>query len=389
MSRNIGISKSFVSFVRNWYNSDGFIPLHAPVFEGNEKKYLEACIDSTFVSSVGNFVNEAEQRMTEIAGTRFAVATVNGTAALHLALRVAGVSAGHEVITQPLSFTATCNAISYLNAKPVFVDISRQSLGLSAEALESFLLDHTHQRDGFCFNSATGNRISACVPMHSFGNPVELYKIQNLCELHNISLIEDSAEAMGSLYRGKHVGSFGKLGVFSFNGNKIITCGGGGMIVTDDEDMAKYAKHLSTVAKTPHPWDFYHDEVGYNYRMPNLNAALLMAQMEHLEEYLKDKLATADAYRDLFEEFNNVEFFSSSPQNSPNHWLNVTLFSDLKARNTFLKETNEAGVMTRPAWILMPDLPAFYDCQVHSIENSRYVAERLVNIPSSVRVNYG
>lgn len=389
MNRNTEISDSFIQFVRKWYKSEEFIPLHAPLFLGNEKKYLEACIDSTFVSSVGKFVTEAEDKMAEIAGTKYAVATMNGTSALHLAMRVAGVSAGDEVITQPLTFVATCNAIRYLNAHPVFIDISSETLGLCSDKLEDFILNNCEFRSGVCYNRNSGRRISACVPMHTFGHPVDLDQIVEICNQYNIALIEDSAEAIGSYYKDKHVGGFGKLGVFSFNGNKIITCGGGGMIVTNEKELANRARHLSTVAKIPHQWDFYHDEVGYNYRMPNLNAALLLAQMEQIESYLNDKRHTADAYYKFFRDLDGIDFFRPKSKNCVNNWLNIVMFADKQARDEFLQATNDAGVMTRPAWILMPDLPAFNNCEVHSIKNSRYIADRLVNIPSSVRRDNG
>lgn len=386
MSRNTRTFKDTVDFIRDWYQTQEFIPLHVPVFPGKEKEYLNECIDSTFVSSVGKFVTEAEEKIAEIVGAKYAVAAVNGTSALHLALRVAGVEAGDEVITQPLTFVATCNSIRYLNAEPVFVDVSPKTLGLSAEALKSFLEEETEMKDGVCYNKKTGSKIAACCPMHTFGHPVELDEIKQLCDEYHIALVEDAAESLGSYYKGKHVGNHGLVSAFSFNGNKIITSGGGGMLVTNDEKIAKHAKHLSTVAKTAHAWEFYHDEMGYNYRMPNVNAALLLGQLEQLENFLANKRKTAEAYQSFYADQEDVEFFKEPAECRSNYWLNVVMLENREARDQFLTTTNEDGVMTRPAWILMPDLPEYKNCQVHSIKNSRHIADRLVNIPSSVKL---
>lgn len=385
MSRNTKTFKKVVDFIKEWYDTDEFLPLHAPSFNGNEKKYLNECIDSTFVSSVGKFVTEAEQKFAEAAGAKYAVAVVNGTSALHLALRVAGVQKDEEVITQSLTFVATCNAISYLDAVPVFVDVDKETLGLSEVALQEFLEEHAEMRDGVCYNKTSGRRIGACLPMHTFGHPVKLDEIKKVCDNYNLTLVEDAAESVGSYYKGTHTGNVGLLSAFSFNGNKTITCGGGGMIVTNDEKLAKYAKHLSTVAKTPHPYEFYHDEIGYNYRMPNINAALLVAQLEQLDSVLENKRETAEAYQKLFEGIDDIEFVTEPKHGRSNYWLNAVQLADKETRDEFLKYTNSKSVMTRPAWILMNELPAFKDCQAGDLSNSRFLADRLVNIPSSVK----
>lgn len=376
--------KETIKFIKDIYPGQDFIPLHAPLFNGNEKKYLEACVDSTFVSSVGKFVTEAEEKFAEKAGVKYAVAAVNGTSALHLALNVAGVSNGDEVLTQPLTFVATCNAILYQNAHPVFIDISTQTLSLSAKKLGEFLSDSVMIQNGQAYNKKSGRRIRACLPMHTFGHPAELTEIKALCDAYNIILIEDAAEAVGSYYKGKHLGGVGDISAFSFNGNKIITCGGGGMVVTNNPEMAKKAKHLSTVAKIPHPYEFYHDEVGYNYRMPNINAALLVAQLEQLDDFVSKKRSIAHQYANFFAHMKEVQFVSEPIHSSSNYWLNAILLSDLKLRDAFLEESNKHGVMTRPAWKLMPELPAFKDFEVASIACSRSVADRLVCLPSSV-----
>lgn len=375
---------SVIDYIRKLHNTDGFVPLHEPCFAGNEKMYLNECIDSTFVSSVGKFVDRFEQMVVEYTGAKCAIATVNGTAGLHIALLLAGVSSWDEVITQPLTFVATCNAITYVGAKPVFVDVERDTIGLSAGALENFLKKHTVVgNDGKCINKTTGRRIGACIPMHTFGHPCQIDAIATICKQWNICLIEDAAESLGSTYQGKYTGTFGKLGVFSFNGNKTITTGGGGMIVTNDEVLAKRAKHLTTTAKLSHPYEYVHDEIGYNYRLPNLNAALGCAQMEQLVGFIAKKRSLAEQYQSFF---NDLEFFfmTESINSRSNYWLNAVIMKDRGQRDAFLKATNDAGIMTRPVWQPMNELKTFRDCQHDGIPNSKWLADRVVNIPSSV-----
>lgn len=377
--------QDIVDFIRSLYKTEEFIPLHEPKFFGNEKAYVIDCIDSTYVSSVGKYVDRFEQMMADYTGAKYAVATVNGTAALHVALKLVGVSQGDEVITQPLSFIATCNAISYCGAKPVFVDVDRDTLGMSPDSLHSFLSINATQTSVGCMNKATGRKISAIVPMHTFGHPCRIDEIAMVSEEFDIPLIEDAAESLGSFYQGRHTGTFGKLAAFSFNGNKTITTGGGGMIITDDEALAKRAKHITTTAKQPHPYEFIHDEIGYNYRLPNLNAALGCAQMESLPRLLKSKRSIALAYAEFFSA-SNITFVKEPAQANSNCWLNALILEDKQARDIFLIKLNEAGVMSRPIWRLMNELAMFHDCQSSDLSNAKWLEERIVNIPSSARV---
>jgi perosamine synthetase len=374
-----------VDFVRTLYQTSEFIPLHEPKFWGNEKEYVIDCIDSTFVSSVGKYVDRFEQMMVEYTGAKYAIATVNGTAALHIVLKLVGVSQGDEVITQPLSFIATCNAISYCGAKPVFVDVDRDTLGMSPDSLRSFLAANAVQTSSGCTNKTTGRKISAVVPMHTFGHSCRIDEIAETCDEFGIILIEDAAESLGSYYKGKHTGTIGKLAAFSFNGNKTITTGGGGMIITNDEALAKRAKHITTTAKQPHPYEFIHDEIGYNYRLPNINAALGCAQMEILPRILESKRAIATAYAEFFGT-SNVTFVKEPAQAHSNYWLNSLILEDKQTRDIFLKELNDAGVMARPVWRLMNELTMFQDCQSSDLSNAKWLEDRVVNIPSSAKI---
>ena len=377
--------KPVIDYIRKVYNApEGFVPLHAPYFGGNEKKYLADTIDSTFVSSVGAYVNRFEDMMAEITGAKYAVATSNGTVALQLALVVAGVKAGDEVVTQPLTFIATANAIAHSNATPVFVDVDKDTMGMSPDALEDFLKENATVRDGAAYNNTTGKRIAACVPMHTFGFPCRIDRIAEICNRWHIALVEDAAESLGSYYNGQHTGTFGLLGTFSFNGNKTVTCGGGGAIVTNDEALAKHAKHISTTAKIPHPWEFAHDEIGYNFRLPNLNAALACAQLEQLDVILENKRATAALYKEYFKGA-DIGFVSEMEGSKANYWLNCIVLNDIDERNTFLEATNGAAVMTRPIWKLTNKLDMYKHCQHGDLSNSLWLEDRIVNIPSSYR----
>jgi len=374
-----------VQFIQETYNTKEFLPLHEPVFFGNEKKYLNECIDSTFVSSVGKFVDQFEEMVAEYTGAKYAIATVNGTAALHIALKLVGTDENCEVITQPLTFIATCNAISYCNANPIFVDVDKETMGLSPKRLKAFLVAETIQKEGTCYNKTTGKKITAVVPMHTFGHPCKIDEIASVCDEYNIALVEDAAESLGSYYKGKHTGTFGKVAAFSFNGNKTITTGGGGMIITDDEALAKHAKHLTTTAKVPHPYEYIHDEIGYNYRLPNLNAALGCAQMETLDTILKSKRELANQYIDFFAT-QNIDFAIELPDTKVNYWLNAIVLKNKEERDLFLKETNDNAVMTRPIWALMNRLEIFKECQFTDLSNALWLEERVVNIPSGVRL---
>ena len=375
--------RGLITLVRDLYGA-GAIPLHEPRFQGNEKRYLADCIDSTFVSSVGAYVTRFEDMMLEITGAQAAIATVNGTAALHMALILAGVRDGDEVITQPLSFVATCNAIAYQRAHPVFVDVERDTLSLSPDALRTFLEENAERRGGESFNRKTGRRIQAVVPMHTFGLPGRIEAIRNICAAWNITLIEDAAESLGSHIGAKHTGTFGGLGTFSFNGNKTVTSGGGGCIVTDDPKLAARGKHLTTTAKTAHAWDFHHDQVGYNYRLPNLNAALACAQLEQLPAFLANKRETAARYAQYCSAA-GIPFLAERNGASSNYWLNAVLTASRKERDALLAYSHAAGIIARPAWILMPQLPAFAAACKGPLENAQWLADRIVCLPSSVR----
>jgi perosamine synthetase len=374
-----------VNFIRKIYKTDDIIPLHVPYFMGNEKKYLFECIDSTFVSSIGKFVDQLEEIIAGYTGANKVVVCVNGTCALHIAIKLAGVEKDDEVITQALTFVATGNAISYVGAHPVFIDVDRDTMGLSPGHMEEWLLTNTVIRKNGCFNKNTGRRIKACVPMHTFGHPMHLAELVTLCEKYNIELIEDAAESIGSFYKKRHTGTFGRVGVISFNGNKTITTGGGGVLLFNDLKLAEFAKHITTQAKVPHRWDFVHDYTGYNYRMPNINAALGCAQMENISIFLKNKRETANLYKDFFSRYDGIEFFTEPDGCSSNYWLNCIILKDNKTRQSFLQYTNDHGIMTRPPWVSLNNLNMFKDCQSDALENTNWLQERVVNIPSSFR----
>ncbi len=378
--------KNVVDFIQELYQTKEFLPLHEPRFIGNEKKYVNETIDSTFVSSVGKFVTQFEEMVARFSGTKYAVATSNGTSALHIGLKLVGVDESCEVITQPLTFVATCNAISYIGAKPVFVDVDRETLGLSPIKLKEFLEEFaTLDEQGNCRNKSTKKIIKACVPMHTFGHPCKIDEIVEICDSYNIAVVEDAAESLGSYYKGEHTGSFGKVGIFSFNGNKIITTGGGGMLVTDDEDLAKKAKHITTTAKIPHAYEYIHDEVGYNYRLTNLAAALGVAQMENLPLFIEKQRDLADKYAKFFKDI-NIELIKEPKDSTSNYWLNAVVLKDKEERDSFLKYTNDNGIMTRCIWRLMNRLDMFKNAQTSNLDNAKWLEDRVVNISSSIRL---
>lgn len=379
------IFEKIVGFVREQFQSKEFIPLHAPVFCGNERKYVLDTIDTTFVSSVGSYVKDFENMMCDITGATYAIAIVNGTSALHMALILAEVDRDDEVLSQSLTFIATCNAISYIGAHPVFIDIDMETMGMSPESLSLYLDQHAELRGGDCYNKHTNRRIKACVPMHTFGFPCRIDEIATICSKWNVTVIEDAAESIGSFYKDRHTGVFGKIGTFSFNGNKTITCGGGGAIITNDAAIAKRAKHLTTQAKVEHRWAFMHDSVGYNYRMPNLNAAMVCAQLEQLELFIENKRELASQYANFFDGL-HINFVRESSSARANYWLNAIIMNDREERDAFLEYANANGVMSRPVWELMHHLPMFEVCERADLSNSEWLAERLVNIPSSVRL---
>lgn len=378
---------NLIKFIRDWYHTDQFIPLHEPRFKEIDREYVLDAIDSTFVSSVGEYVNRFERDLAAYMGVKRAVVTVNGTAALQVALRLAGVKGGDEVLIQPLTFVATANAIAYNNAGPVFIDVNRDTLGLCPNALEEFLDQNAEKRGESTFNKTTGKRIAAMVPMHTFGHPCKMGRLIALADQWNIAVVEDAAESLGSTILTRHCGTFGKAGILSFNGNKTITCGGGGAIITNDAALADRAKHLTTTAKVNHPWKYVHDEVGYNYRMPNLNAALACAQLEQLNGILADKRMLANAYNTFFSEIDWCDFFKEPDGCTSNYWLNAVITLNKQQRDDLLKTTNDSGIMTRPIWQLMSDLEMYKQCQKGDLKNARWFHDRIVNLPSSVRAN--
>lgn len=373
-------------FIHQLFGTEETVPLHAPLFIGNEKKYLEECIDTTFVSSVGKFVDRFEADMATYTGAKKAVVCVSGTNALHMALMLAGVERDDEVLTQALTFIATCNAISYIGAHPVFIDVDMETLGLSPKAVKDWLVKNAEVKNGTCYNKHSGRRVKACVPMHTFGHPVKIDELAAVCEEWHLELVEDAAESIGSLYKGRHTGTFGKVGAISFNGNKTITTGGGGMLLFQDEELGTLAKHLTTQAKVPHRWAFVHDHIGYNYRMPNINAALGCAQLENIDRYVADKRETAAIYADFFKDIPDITFFTEPENCRSNYWLNVVMLKDKTAQQEFLEYTNDHGVMTRPVWELMNRLEMFKHCETDGLKNTEWLADRIVNIPSSVRL---
>ena len=382
----MNIYSDIVSFIHQLYNTDEFVPLHAPLFIGNEKKFLNECIDTPPASSVGKFVDRFEAEVAAYTGAKKAVVCVSGTNALHMAMMLVGVERNDEILTQALTFIATCNAISYINAHPVFIDVDKDTLGLSPAAVKAWLIKNAEVKNNACYNKHTGRRVKACIPMHTFGHPVRIDELADICKEWHLELVEDAAESLGSFYKGQHTGTFGKVGAISFNGNKTITTGGGGMLLFQDEELGALAKHLTTQAKVPHRWAFVHDHIGYNYRMPNINAALGCAQLENLERYVEDKRKTAEIYTDFFQNIPDITFFTESENSHSNYWLNVVILKDKKTQQEFLEYTNNHGIMTRPVWELMNRLDMFKHCETDGLKNTEWLADRIVNIPSSVRL---
>ena len=376
-------SKDIILFIKKTFpHKENGIPLHEPIISSLEQKYVHNCLDSTFVSSVGPFVDLVENKISEYCGAKRSVAVVNGTSALHIALESLGVNKGEEVITQSLSFVATSNAINYCGASPIFIDVDLDTMGMSPTALLNFLNLNAEIQNNHCINKLSGKKISACVPMHTFGFPARIDEICSICKKWKIPVIEDAAEAIGSYYKGKHLGTFGDAGIFSFNGNKIITAGGGGAVVTNDSLLADRIKHLTTTAKTVHPYKYHHDQLGYNYRMPNINAALLCAQLENLNKFIEKKRNLAFKYRKFFES-TEIDFKWENENSRANFWLNCIQFKSKEERNQFIIESNQQHIGIRPAWELLHTLPMYKDCMKDSQKNALFLQERIVNIPSS------
>jgi len=376
-----------IDFIKSLYPGQNPIPLHAPVFFGNEKKYLLDCIDTAFVSYVGKYVTQFEEMTANYTGAKYAVAVVNGTAALQIALQVAGVKRDEEVITQPLTFAATANAIAHTGAIPVFVDVDLDTMGMAPEKLNTWITENTYfdKEKKQTINKITRKRIGAIVPMHTFGFPCRIEEIIEIGKKYNVPVIEDAAESLGSFYKNKHTGTFGLAGILSYNGNKTVTTGGGGMIITDNEEFARKAKHITTTAKLPHKWEFVHDEIGYNYRMTNVNAAIGVAQMENFEKIIENKRTTANAYADFFKN-KEVKFFEEAENTRVNYWLNCIELKDRNERDLFLEKTNEQGISTRPIWKLMNKLEMYKNCQIGNLDYAQWLENRVVNLPSGYRV---
>ena len=377
---------ALLQFIRDHFHTQDFIPLHAPTFAGNERQYVLDTLDTTFVSSVGGYVDRFERDIASYTGSPAAVVIVNGTSALHMALMLAGVSEGDYVMTQALTFVATCNAIAYCQAEPIFLDVDRTHLSLSPSAMDVWLQEHAFIDDaGLCRHRTDNRIIRACIPMHTFGHPGDLDALVAVCHRWGLQLVEDAAESLGSLYKGRHTGTFGQFGILSFNGNKIITSGGGGMILCNKENAIR-GKHLTTTAKKPHPYAYFHDEIGFNYRMPNLNAALGCAQLEQLESFVENKRALAHGYEQFFKD-SPLQFVTEPEHCRSNYWLNAVICEDRKQRDEWLEISNQAGVMTRPLWEPMNRLPMFNKAPMGPLINTEWLVDRLVNLPSSVVLN--
>lgn len=381
----VDLGTTFVAKVREIYGTDKTIPLHAPTFSEREQEAVVKAVESTFVSSVGPDIEQFERDIASVTGAKRAVAVSSGTAALHVALFVQGVKRGEEVITAPITFVATCNAIAYCGADPVFVDVDSDTLGLSPIYLAQFLEEFGEIRDdGYCWNTASNKKIRVCLPVHNLGHPARVEEIATICQKYNIAVVEDAAESLGSFQRSRHTGLVGAIGTLSFNGNKIITTGGGGALITDNLDLADKIKHITTTAKKPHPWLFQHDQIGFNYRLPNLNAALGIVQLTRLDDFLVNKRRLTQVYREWFSNQPAVDFFLEPEGARSNYWLNAVALTDRHERDRFLEVTNEAGVMTRPMWTPMHTLPMYSKCQRTSLANAEQIASTFVNVPSSV-----
>ncbi|MDZ4726914.1 MAG: LegC family aminotransferase [Leptospira sp.] len=365
--------------------SEKFVSLHEPQFQGNDWNYVKDCLDSGWVSSVGKYVDLFEEKIKEFTGSKYAIATVNGTAALHITLRLSDVKQDDEVLLPALTFVATANAVSYCHATPHFIDVEKETLGIDPSKLELYLREIVIKKNEYSYNKNTNKRISALIGMHTFGHSFDIDRVKDICDYYNIAFIEDAAESLGSFYKGKHTGTYSKLAAISFNGNKIVTTGGGGAILTQDENIAKLAKHITTTAKVPHKWEFFHDMIGYNYRMPNLNAALGCAQLEVLPKYLKFKRKLANNYIINFKNVEGVKIFSEPKFSISNYWLNVMLVenSTFEKRDMVLENLNHNNIMARPAWNLLNNLPMFSHSPKMDLSESIEIEKSLINIPSS------
>jgi aminotransferase in exopolysaccharide biosynthesis len=387
MQQNVSLVQEVVSAIRTVVGAEK-AALHEPSFQGNEWNYVKECLDTTFVSSVGKFVERFEKDLAEYTGAAFAVAVVNGTAALHIALKLAGVQPGDEVLVPALTFVATANAVAHCGAIPHFVDSEERTLGIDPVKLRDYLAATTEQCDGICINKMTQKAIRALVPMHTFGHPSDLDSLLAVAHDFTLVLVEDAAESLGSYYHGRHTGTFGLLGTLSFNGNKTITTGGGGAILTNDPELARKAKHLTTTAKLPHAWEYRHDAIAYNYRLPNINAALGCAQLEQLTAFLEAKRTLYDVYCKAFANIAGVHLVNEPEGCRSNYWLQTLMLAEenVHLRDAVLQATNDVGLMTRPAWVLMNELIPYRDCPKMDLSLAESLFLRLINIPSSPKI---
>ncbi len=382
------LTQKIYESIRNVVGEDSFIPLHTPFFGKTEEKYVVDCIRSNFVSSVGEYVDKFEKAIREYTKTKYTILTVNGTSALHICLLLTDVKKDDEVLVPSMTFVATPNAVRYIGAVPHFVDVSKESLGIDPFKLDEYLSKIAEVQENQCYNKKTHRQIKAIIPMHTFGHPVDMDELTSVAERYKLTIIEDAAEALGSLYKNKHVGNFSKMAILSFNGNKIITTGGGGAVLTNNEDLAKKVKHLTTTAKKPHPWEYVHDMVGYNYRMPALNASLGLAQIEKLDGFVEKKRILAEKYKESLKDVEEIEFFVEPGYARSNYWLNAIILNKeyTDARDEILEETNKNGIMTRPVWKLMHKLEMFKDCPRMDLSVSESLEKRIINIPSSAHL---
>jgi perosamine synthetase len=387
MSKNLDL-QMVVSRIKGVLNQDKQVPLHEPLFKGNEWVYVKNCLDEGWVSSVGKYVDQFEEKLVQYTGVNYAIAVVNGTAALHLCLKLAGIELGDEVLLPALTFVATVNTVSYSGGIPHFIDSDSKSLGIDPIKLDYYLKEIAVMRNGICYNKKSNRTIKSVIAMHTFGHPVDLDPLLALCEKYNLELIEDAAESLGTYYKKKHTGNWGKLSALSFNGNKIITTGGGGAILTNDQRLAKLAKHISTTAKLPHRWAFFHDQVGYNYRLPNINAAIGCAQMDQIDQFIFKKRMLAEKYHHAFRNVEGVTIFTEPDYARSNYWLNVLLLDEKYAheRDPLLKAFHEQGILSRPVWVLMNKLPMFKDCPRMDLSIAESLEQRIINIPSSAKL---
>ena len=382
------LTQKIYESIRNVVGEDSFIPLHTPFFGKTEEKYVVDCIRSNFVSSVGEYVDKFEKAIREYTKTKYTILTVNGTSALHICLLLTDVKKDDEVLVPSMTFVATPNAVRYIGAVPHFVDVSKESLGIDPFKLDEYLSKIAEVQENQCYNKKTHRQIKAIIPMHTFGHPVDMDELTSVAERYKLTIIEDAAEALGSLYKNKHVGNFSKMAILSFNGNKIITTGGGGAVLTNNEDLAKKVKHLTTTAKKPHPWEYVHDMVGYNYRMPALNASLGLAQIEKLDGFVEKKRILAERYKESLKDVEEIEFFVEPGYARSNYWLNAIILNKeyIDARDEILDVTNKNGIMTRPVWKLMHKLEMFKDCPRMDLSVSEILEKRIINIPSSAHL---